>query len=61
MGRVSLGVDGGMERADAQILPPPGVAKVLGQGEKGMVRWRGATTKILKSHLVAMGGGYAPG
>ena len=27
------------EAGDAQILPPRGVGKVPGEGEKGMVRW----------------------
>ena len=39
VGDVHLRWDGGMERGDAQILPPPGARKVLGEGEKGMVRW----------------------
>ena len=30
VGGMSVGVDGGMERGDAQILPPLGVGKVLG-------------------------------
>ena len=60
-GDISLGVDGGMERGDAQILPPLGVGKVPGEGGKRMVRSRGATTHILKSHHVAIAGGYAGG
>ena len=34
-----------------------GVGKVPGEGEKGMVRWRRGSTKIVKTHHVAMGGG----
>ena len=51
-----LWLDGGIERGNAQILPPPGAAKVLGEGEKGMVRWC-PCSKILQAHHVAMGGG----
>ena len=33
VGDVHLWGDGGMERGDAQIIPPPGVGKVPGEGE----------------------------
>ena len=39
VGDVHLWGDGGMERGDAQILPPLGAGKVPGEGEKGVVRW----------------------
>ena len=38
VGDAHLWVDGGMERSDALILPPPGAGKVLGQGGK---KWSG--------------------
>ena len=56
VGDVHLWWDGGMERGDAQILPPPGAGKVLGGGGKGMVK-RCPCSKILQAHHVAMGGG----
>ena len=56
VGDVQLGGDGGMERGDAQIIPPPGVGKVPGEGEKGVVR-RCICSKILQAHHVAVGGG----
>ena len=37
VGDVHLGGDGGMEKGDAQIIPPPGVGKVPRKGEKRMV------------------------
>ena len=39
VGDVHMWGDGGMERGDAQILPPTGAGKVPGEGEKGVVRW----------------------
>ena len=45
-----------MERGDAQILPPPGAGKVLGEGEKGVVG-RCTCTKIVQAHHVAVGEG----
>ena len=56
VGDVHLWFDGGMERGDALILPPPGAGKVQGEGEKGMVRWC-PCSKILQAQQVAMGGG----
>ena len=35
---MNLWLHGGMEAGHAQILPPPGVGKVRGEGKKGMVR-----------------------
>ena len=55
VGDVHLGGDGGMERGDAQIIPPPGVGKVPGEREKGVV-CRCTCTKILQAHQVAVGG-----
>ena len=49
-------LDGGMERGHAQILPPPGVRKVPGEGTNRMVRWC-PRSKILKAHHVVTGGG----
>ena len=45
-----------MERGDAQIIPPPGVGKVPGEGGKGVV-YRCTCSKILQAHHVAVGGG----
>ena len=56
VGDVHLWGDGGMERGDAQILPPPGAGKVPREGEKGVVRWC-TRSKILQAHHVAIGGG----
>ena len=56
VGDVHLGGDGGMERGDAQIIPPPGVGKVPRKGEKRMV-CRCTCSKILQAHHVAVGGG----
>ena len=56
VGDVQLWGDGGMERGDAQILPPPGAGKVPGEGEKGVVRWC-PCSKIVQAHHVAIGGG----
>ena len=56
VGDVHLGGDGGMERGDAQIIPPPGVGKVPRKGEKRMV-CRCTCSKILPAHHVAVGGG----
>ena len=53
---VHLGADGGMERGDAHIIPPRGVGKVPGEGEKGVVG-RCTCSKILQAHHVAVGGG----
>ena len=48
--------DGGMERGDAQILPPPGARKVPEEGEKGVVG-RCTCSKIVQAHHIAVGGG----
>ena len=53
---VHLWWDGGIERGNAQILPPPGAGKVPREGEKGMVRWC-TCSKIVQAHHGAMGGG----
>ena len=45
-----------MEKGDAQIIPPPGVGKVLGEGGKGVVG-RCTCSKIVQAHHVAVGGG----
>ena len=45
-----------MERGDAQMIPPPGVSKVQGEGEKGVVG-RCTCSKIVQAHHVAVGGG----
>ena len=45
-----------MERGVAQIIPPPGVGKVPGEGEKGVV-CRCTCSKIVQAHHVAVGGG----
>ena len=45
-----------MERGNAQIIPPPGVGKVPGEGEKGVV-CRCTCSKILQAHPVAVRGG----
>ena len=60
MSRMCTCGDGGMERGDAQILPPPGAGKVPGEGEKGVVTCC-PCSKILQAHHVAMGGGYTQG
>ena len=60
VGNVHLWGDGGMERGDAQIIPPPGVGKVPGEGEKGVVG-RCTCSMIVQAHHVAMGGGYTRG
>ena len=39
VGDVHLGGHGGMERGDAQIIPPPGVGKMPRKGEKRVVYW----------------------
>ena len=57
VGDVHLWGDGGMERGDAQILPPPGAGKVPGEGEKG-VAGRCTCSKIVQTHHVAVGGVY---
>ena len=54
VGDVHLWGDGGMERGDAQILPPPGAGKVPGEGEKG-VAGRCTCSKILQARHVAVG------
>ena len=54
---MSLGVDGGMERGDAQILPPTADGNMRGQGGKGEVGWKGDTTKILKRYHAEKGWG----
>ena len=56
VGDVHLWGGGGMERGDAQILPPPGAGKVQGEGEKGVVG-RCTCSKIVQAHHVAVGGG----
>ena len=56
VGDVHLWGDGGMERGDAQILPPPGAGMVPGEGEKGVVS-RYTCNKIVQAHHVAVGGG----
>ena len=56
VGDVHLGGDGGMERGNAQIIPPPGVGKVPRKGEKRMV-CRCTCSKILQAHHIAVGGG----
>ena len=45
-----------MERGDALIIPPPGVGKVPGEGEKGVVG-RCICSKIVQAHHVAFGRG----
>ena len=45
-----------MERGDAQIIAPPGVTKVPGEGEKGVGR-RCTCSKIVQVHHVAVGWG----
>ena len=55
VGDVHLVGDGGMERGDAQIIPPPGVGKVPGEGEKGVV-CRCPCSKILQAQHDAVGG-----
>ena len=60
VGDVHLGGDGGMERGDAQIIPPPGVGKVLRKGQKAVV-CRYTCSKILQAHHVAVGGGCGRG
>ena len=55
VGYVHLGGDGGMERGDAQIIPPPGVGKVPRKGEKRVVCWC-TCSKILQAHHIAWGG-----
>ena len=45
-----------VERGNAQIHPPPGAGKVLGEGEKGVVRWC-PRSKMVQAHHVAIGGG----
>ena len=55
-GMCTWGGDGGMERGDAQIIPPAGAGKVPGEGEKGVVR-RCTCSKIVQAHHVAVGGG----
>ena len=54
VGNVHLWGDGGMERGDAQILPPPGDGKVRGEGEKGVVRWC-TCSRIVQAHHGAIG------
>ena len=56
VGDVHLWGDGGMERGDAQILPPAEAGKVLGEGGKGVVG-RCTCSKIVQAHHVAVGGG----
>ena len=56
VGDVHLEGDGGMQRGDAQIIPPPWVGKVPREGEKGVVG-RCTYSKIVQAHHVAMGGG----
>ena len=56
VGDVHLWGDGGMERGDAQILPPPMAGKMPGEGEKGVVRWC-PCSKIVQAHHVAIRGG----
>ena len=56
VGDVHLGGDGGMERRDAQIIPPPGVGKVRGEGEHGVVG-RCTCSKIVQARHVAVGVG----
>ena len=56
VGDVHLWGDGGMERGDAQILPPPGAVKVPGEGEKGVVSWC-TCRKMVQAHHVTVGGG----
>ena len=56
VGDVHLGGDGGMERGDAQIIPPPGLGKVPRKREKRMV-CRCTCSKILQAHHIAVGGG----
>ena len=56
VGDVHLGGDGGMERGDAQIIPPPGVGKMPRKGGKRVVCWC-TCSKILQAHHIAVGGG----
>ena len=56
VGDVHLGGDGGMERGDAQIIPPPRVGKVPREGETGVVG-RCTSSKIVQAHNVVVGGG----
>ena len=56
VGDVHLGGFAGMERGDAQIIPPPGVGKVPREREKGVV-CRCTCSKIVQAHHVAMGRG----
>ena len=56
VGDVHLGGDGWMEKGDAEIIPPPGVGKVPGEGHKGVV-CRCICSKIVQSHHVALVGG----
>ena len=55
VGDVHLGGDGGMERGDAQIIPPPGAGKMPRKGEKTVVCWC-TCSKILQAHHIAVGG-----
>ena len=55
-GDVHLWGDGGIERGDAQILPPPGAGKVPKEGEKGVVG-RCTCGRTVQAHHVAVGGG----
>ena len=56
VGDVHLGGDGGMERGDAQIIPPPGVGKVPGEGEKGVVG-RAPAARTCRHTMLQRGGG----
>ena len=48
--------DGEMERGDARIIPPPGVGKLPGDGQKGVVG-RCTCSNIVQANHVAVGGG----
>ena len=54
-GTCTWGGDGGIERGDAQIIPPPGVGKMPRKGEKRVVCWC-TCSKILQAHHIAVGG-----
>ena len=60
VGDVHLGRNG-MERGDAQIMPPPGVGKVPGEGEKGVVCWCTCSKMVGAHHVTVGGGGYGRG
>ena len=59
-GTCTSGGNVGMERGDAQIIPPPGVGKVPRKGEKRVVCWC-TCSKILQAHHIAVEGGCGRG